>query len=106
MITIDNTQFTSNISLADMLVCMTNVQMMDICKIRKTPYKLQKYGLVLTYEDYKNGQWHILMPDVVRNRLADSYPPYLDAAMKGVKLPSPKELSIMSAFRRFIGEEE
>ena len=162
MITIDNTQFSSNLSLPSILVCMTKVQMIDICKkldlyvspnlkkeetarrlaaamldeplnilhqlcknelqlldeivkagpnqyvirkIRKTPYKLQKYGLVLTYEDFVNEQWHILMPDAVRTVLAENYSPYLDAAMKGVKLPSPKELRMMSAFRRFIGEE-
>ena len=76
-----------------------------IRKIRKIPYKLQKYGLVLTYEDFINEQWHMLMPDAVRTVLAESYSPYLDAAMKGIKLPSPQELRMMSAFRRFIGEE-
>ena len=30
-----------------------------ICEQRKTQYKLQQYGLVLTYEDDKNGQWHL-----------------------------------------------
>lgn len=97
-------------------LCKNELQLLDeivkagsnqyvIRKMRKTPYKLQKYGLVLTYEDFKNGQWHILMPDVVRDKLADNYHPYLQAALKGVKLPSPKELRIMSAFRSFIGEE-
>lgn len=32
MITIDNTQFSSNLSLPSILVCMTKVQMIDICK--------------------------------------------------------------------------
>ena len=108
MITINNTQFTSDISLAAIMNVMTKVKMIDICKkldlyvspnlkkdetarriareilenpcdvlhvlnkqelqmvdefvkagpnkyvqrkMRKTPYKHQKFGLVLTYED-------------------------------------------------------
>ena len=97
-------------------LCKNELQLLDeivkagpnlyvIRKMRKSPYKLQKYGLVLTYEDFVNEQWHILMPDGVRTVLAENYSPYLDAAMKGVKLPSPKEHLMMSAFRRFIGEE-
>ena len=72
-------------------LCKNELQLLDeivkagpnqyvIRKIRKTPYKLQKYGLVLTYEDFVNEQWHILMPDAVRTVLAESYSPYLDAA--------------------------
>ena len=36
-------------------------------KIRKTLYKLQKFGLVLTYEDDAKGEWHMLMPDSSRH---------------------------------------
>jgi len=39
-------------------------------KMRKTPYKLQKFGLVLTYEDEVNQQWHMLMPNCVREAFA------------------------------------
>ena len=35
-------------------------------KMRKTFYKLQKYGLVLTYEDWEKHEWRMLMPDCVR----------------------------------------
>lgn len=73
-------------------LCKNELQLLDeivkagsnqyvIRKIRKTPYKLQKYSLVLTYEDFVNEQWHFLMPDAVRTMLAENYSLYLDAAM-------------------------
>jgi len=39
-------------------------------KARKSDYMLQKMGLVLTYVDYDNNQWSMLMPDEVREALA------------------------------------
>lgn len=74
-------------------------------KMRKTPYMLQKLGLVVTYCDYANEQWHMLMPDNVKKSLAPYYGPYLDLAKKGIKAPSPKELRMRAALRRFFGEE-
>ena len=162
MITIKNTQFTSNISLAAIMNAMTKVKMLDICKkldlyvspnlkkdetarrvareildnpcdvlhvlnkqelemvdefvksgpnkyvqrkMRKTPYKLQKFGLVLTYEDEVNQQWHMLLPDCVREAFARRYQPYLDIAERGVKLPSKKQIRMMTALGRFLDGE-
>ena len=82
MVTISHTHFTSDLSLASIL---------------------QKFGLVLTYEDYEKEQWHLLMPDCVHESLAISYSAYLDMAMKGVKVPSAKELRMMAALQRFMG---
>lgn len=59
-------------------------------KARKTCYKLQKFGLVLTYEDTANNQWHLLMPDEVRESLKTSYPAYLRLADEGKKGPTPR----------------
>lgn len=64
-------------------------------KARKTFYKLQKFGLVLTYEDAANNQWHLLMPDEVRESLKPSYPAYLRLADEGKKGPTPKDLSFL-----------
>jgi hypothetical protein len=74
-------------------------------KMRKTFYKLQQYGLVLTYEDLPNNQWHMLMPNEVREALKDRYPLYLDLADAGKKLPSKKQLRLMSALGMLMGEE-
>ena len=74
-------------------------------KMRKTPYKLQKFGLVLTYEDEVNQQWHMLMPDCVRDAFAPRYQPYLDIAERGAKLPSKKQIRMMTALRRFLDGE-
>ena len=112
MITIKNTQFTSDISLADIMNVMTKVKMLDICKTldlyvspnlkkdetaRRVARELQKFGLVLTYEDEFNQQWHMLMPDCVREAFAPRYQPYLDIAEKGAKLPSKKQIRLMTA---------
>ena len=159
MITISHTNFTSDISLSDILMVLTKDKMMAICKKldlyvspnlkkdetarrismeilanpinilstlckaelqlldkiekaganqyiivkqRKTLYKLQKYGLVLTYEDMAKGEWHLLMPDSVRKSLSTSYPAYLSMAEKGIKAPSPKELRMMSALQKLM----
>ena len=98
-------------------LCKSELQLVDkfvkaganqyiVVKQRKTLYKLQKFALVLTYEDFENGEWHLLMPDCVRQSLATSYPAYLQMAEKGVKAPSPKELRMMTALQRLMGSEE
>ena len=97
--------------------CKSELQLLDkiekaganqyvVVKMRKTPYKLQKFGLVLTYEDYEKGEWHLLMPDCVRESLAKSYPTYLDMAEKGIKPPSAKELRMMAALQRLMGNQK
>lgn len=153
MITIANTSFTSDISLAAILGIKTKAAMLDICKklnlyvsanirkdetarrlaeeildnpieilsrlsktelqivdefvkggsntyvirkTRKTEYKLQKYALVVTYINEVKGEWHLLMPDEVRESLSTNLPFYLDLANKGIKAPSAKELRIMT----------
>ena len=98
-------------------LCKSELQLLDkfvkaganqyiVVKQRKTLYKLQKFALVLTYEDFENGEWHLLMPDCVRQSLATSYPAYLQMAEKGVKPPSPKELRMMAALQQLMGSEE
>ena len=75
-------------------------------KARKTYYKLQKYGLVVTYIDEEKQEWHMLMPDEVRESLKDDYKDYLDMAEAGQKLPSKKQLRLMAALHSFWGNEE
>lgn len=75
-----------------------------VCKRRKTEYKLQQYGLVLTYEDDANDQWHLLMPDQVRESLAQSYKAYLNFAEKGIKAPTPKDFRFMSMLDALSGD--
>lgn len=59
-------------------------------KMRKIPYKLQKYGLVLTYEDFDADQWHMLMPDSVRLSLSRFIDSYMEAIDKQ-RPTAPKE---------------
>lgn len=66
-------------------------------KARKTFYKLQKFGLVVTYIDVENDEWHMLMPDEVRDAFAPCYEDYLKMAEAGQKLPSKKQLRLMAA---------
>lgn len=73
-------------------------------KMRKMPYKLQKYYLVLTYCDYENEKWHLLMPDKVRESLAETLPFFLDLARKGLKPPTARQIRIASALRNVFGE--
>ena len=98
-------------------LCKSELQLLDkiekagpnqciVVKQRKTLYKLQKFALVLTYEDNEKGEWHLLMPDCVRESLATSYPAYLQMAERGVKSPSPKEPRMMSFMQRLMGSEE
>lgn len=55
--------------------------------MRKTPYKLPKYALVLTYENFDAQLWQMLMPDAVRLSLA----PYIDEAI-AFKEKHPRKL--------------
>ena len=57
-------------------------------KMRKMPYKLQKYALVLTYEDFDAQLWQMLMPDAVRLAFA----PYIDGAI-AFKEKYPRKLT-------------
>lgn len=74
-----------------------------IRKARKTHYKLQKFGLVLTYKDTVKDEWHMLMPDSVKESLAPYYKSYLDLAEAGQKLPSKKGLRMMEALNALMG---
>jgi hypothetical protein len=103
----------SPVSIASAL-CKTELQLLDelvkaganayvVRKIRKQPYKLQKFGLVLTYIDNENKQWHLLMPDEVRESLTETYPLYLQMAEAGKKGPTPKELRMMEMLNWLYG---
>ena len=152
MITIKNTDFTSNVSLAAMLMIRTKEYMLDTCKklylyvspnlkrkrrhgvshgrfspplavlcnlskselqlvdefvkagpdqyitrkMRKTQYKLQKYSLIQTYEDFEAGEWKMLMPDSVRESLATSLPYILSIVEKTGKAPKYKDLQMLA----------
>lgn len=73
-------------------------------KMRKTQYKLQKLYLVATYEDKETREWHMLMPDELREVLSKDYKFYLDLAEKGLKGPTPKQLRMMAAMKRIMGK--
>ena len=75
-------------------------------KIRKTLYKLQKFGLVLTYEDDAKGEWHMLMPDSVRDSLADFVPQFMNYINAGQPIPSAKEIRMRMALHRFWDGED
>ena len=72
-------------------------------KKRKTYYKLQQYGLVVTYIDAANDEWHMLMPDEVRESLKEDYKYYLNLAESGQKLPTKKELRMMEVLQSLMG---
>ena len=72
--------------------------------VRKTQYKLQKLYLVATYEDKETQEWHMLMPDELREALSSNYKFYLDLAEKGQKGPTAKQLRMMAAMKRIMGE--
>ena len=73
-------------------------------KMRKTQYKLQKLYLVVTYCDEEKQEWHMLMPDELREVLAKDYKFYLGLAEKGQKGPTAKQLRMMAAMKRIMGE--
>ena len=74
-------------------------------KARKTDYKLQKYCLVLTHIDEEKGEWHMLMPDCVRESFAPYLSFYLDCAKKGKKGPTPKELRMMGMLEELFDDK-
>ena len=75
-------------------------------KERKTHYKLQKYGLVVTHCDTANSQWNMLMPDEVRESLLPLLPEFLDLAKKGQKPPTPKQLRMMSVLQSIMSGQD
>ena len=89
MITIGDKSFKSNIPLESILAVKTKVNM---C-------------LVLTYEDEEKNEWHMLMPDCVRESLAPYCQTYLDLAKLGKKGPTPKELRMMVMLQMLYGEK-
>lgn len=76
-----------------------------IRKMRKTEYKLQKLYLVATYCDEEKQEWHMLMPDELREGFSNDYRFYLDLAEKGQKGPTAKQLRMMAAMKRIMGEQ-
>ncbi len=75
-------------------------------KMRKTPYKLQKYSLILTYEDFAASEWKMLMPDCVRESLATSLPAVLSIVEKAGKMPSYKDLRMLSFLQSLEEDKE
>ena len=75
-------------------------------KLRKSPYMLQKWGLVLTYEDEANGKWYLLMPDEVREALATVSASYIAMAKEGKKGPSAKDLRMASFMADILGHKD
>nr|WP_302693395.1 hypothetical protein [uncultured Prevotella sp.] len=60
--------------------------------------------MVATYCDEEKQEWHILMPDELREALSSNYKFYLDLAEKGQKGPTAKQLGMMAAMKRIMGE--
>lgn len=75
-------------------------------KMRKTPYMLQKWGLVLTYEDEESDKWHLLMPDEVREALEECARPYIALAKEDKPRPSAKELRMRSVIADLLGTDD
>lgn len=75
-------------------------------KQRKVQYMMQKWCLILTYEDTPNGKWHMMMPDEVRDALAPVAPAYIELAKAGVKGPSAKELRMRSFMADLLGHDD
>ena len=73
-------------------------------KMRKTQYKLQKLYLVATYCDEEKQEWHMQMPDELRESLSSNYKSYFDLSEKGQKGPTAKQLRMMAAMKRFMGQ--
>ena len=75
-----------------------------IRKAHKKEYKLQKYCLVLTHIDDEKDEWHILMPDSVREALSADLPFYLEMAERGKKGPALKKLRKLSLLNKMSQE--
>ena len=67
---------------------------------------LQKWGLVLTYEDETNSKWYLLMPDEVREALAAVSSSYIEMAKEGKKGPSAKDLRMASFMADLLGHTD
>ena len=67
-----------------------------IKKMRKTQYKLQKYSLILTYEDFEAGECKMLMSDSVRESMSTSLPAILSTVEKTGKAPKYKDLRMLA----------
>ena len=75
-------------------------------KARKMEYMLQKLCLVVTYIDTEVDEWHMLMPDIVRETLATDFPLYKKMVDNGMAIPSPKELRFMDFMHDLYGDGE
>ncbi len=75
-----------------------------LCSLGKE--ELQKYTLILTYEDVKAGEWKMLMPDSVRESLSVSLPAILSLAEKTGKVPTYKDLRMLSFLNSLYGGEK
>lgn len=71
-------------------------------KKRKMPYMLQKLGLVITYD--KEDDWQMLMPDKVRESLADLLPDFMKIIEDGLPTPTYKQLRMMEAMDYIMGK--
>lgn len=74
-------------------------------KIRKTPYKLQKYGLVLTNEDPAEGEWHMIMPDCVRISISKYASRFLELVQDNKNMPTAKSIRLLDALGMLDVEE-
>ena len=75
-------------------------------KWRKSLYMLQKWGLVLTYEDELNDRQYLLMPDEVREALASVSSAYIALAKDGKKGPSARDLRMATAMASLLGHTD
>lgn len=75
-------------------------------KWRKSLYMLQKWGLVLTYEEGAYDRQYLLMPDEVRKALASVSSDYITMAKEGKKGPSAKELRMASMMADLLGHTD
>lgn len=74
-----------------------------VTKTRKMPYKLQRLGLVMTYVDEGNDEWHMLMPDTVREALGSFGTYFTDLIKAGKRLPSLREVLLNRIWHRMYG---
>ena len=70
----------------------------------KTHYKLQKLYSVATYCDEVNQKWQMLMPNELREVLEKDYKFYLELVENGQKGPAAKQLRMMAAMKRIMGD--
>lgn len=86
----------------------TKVKAMDICD--GTQCRLidldEPFVPKWNDKDRENQKWHMLMPSELTKALSTSLNFYLDMANKGIKVPSAKQLRMMSALGQFFGGKE